>query len=482
VKKLIVNADDYNLTPGCDRAIEHAVGYGVVTSTSCLVWDRAPVIPPVLTGRVGLHLRLTDGSPVLSPLNVPTLVDQEGYFPRSRAAVQVRNVDPKEVRAEWLAQIALMDPLAVPDRLAHLDTHHHSHSIPGIDRVYEDLCVEFGCAGVPLSAAQRDRLRARGVRCPSFTEIRWTDGKYQTLEKLLEEDFAKHDSVHLMTHPGSADDALRKVSTMVEVREQEELVLTVDGRIRTWLDRYGIKLIAPSELDVVDPLAKVDLIYLTWNRRAFTEASMAALRANTDWSLVRQVTVYDDGSTDGTLDLVMRFCTDCPVPCYSCQTNLRSPVATMNMFLTSAQPTPWFVKLDSDVIVPPGWLGDCIATLRRWPHVDLLGLEAKNDPVHAPARRAIESTDHIGGIGLMRTSAFTELPVAAGRLGFSDWQIKHDVTKVWLNPSLPVILLDRLPFEPWSALSAEYEAKGWQRPWKRYAIGENVLWNWWLKL
>jgi predicted glycoside hydrolase/deacetylase ChbG (UPF0249 family) len=476
-KKLIINADDYNLTPGCDRAIEHAVGYGVVTSTSCLVWDRAPVIPPVLTGRVGLHLRLTDGKPVMFPHTVPSLVNPKGEFPRSREIVFAMNVDPVDVRAEWLAQIALMDPLAVPDRMAHLDTHRHTHSIPGIDRVYEDLCVEFGCAGVPLSAAQRDRLRARGVRCPSFTEIRWTDGKYQTLEKLLEEDFAKHDSVHLMTHPGSADDDLRKVSTMVDVREEEELMLTVDDRIRKWLDRSGVKLIKPSELDMVDPLAKVDLIYLAWKRPEFTAESMRAMAVNTNWDLVRRLIVYTDGEPMRNGYVAPR-----PIPDRVLEYNTErhgGPVAIMNHYIAGRSTLPWFAKLDNDVIVPPGWLEDCIATLRRWPHVDFLGIEAKNDPVHAPARRVIESTDHIGGIGLMRTSAFTELPVAAGRLGFSDWQIKHPVTKVWLNPSLPVILLDRLPFEPWSALSAEYEAKGWQRPWKRYYPQEHALWDWW---
>ncbi len=44
----------------------------------------------------------------------------------------------------------------------------------------------------------------------------------------------------------------------------------------------------------------VDLLYLACNRLEFTQETFTALIANTDWQLVHELFVYDDGSQDGT--------------------------------------------------------------------------------------------------------------------------------------------------------------------------------------
>ena len=44
----------------------------------------------------------------------------------------------------------------------------------------------------------------------------------------------------------------------------------------------------------------IDILYVGWNRLEFTKATFEALKANTDWSLVRHLHIHDDGSTDGT--------------------------------------------------------------------------------------------------------------------------------------------------------------------------------------
>jgi glycosyltransferase involved in cell wall biosynthesis len=232
----------------------------------------------------------------------------------------------------------------------------------------------------------------------------------------------------------------------------------------------------------------LDVIFLAWNRLAFTREAFAALYAGTNWTDVRRLVIYDDGSTDGTAELLDEFAEDLGLHCgglviETVRTKLRSPVAVMNDYLRR-NPAELFAKIDSDTVVPPGWLIECLNVLRRQPEVDLLGIEAIYPSDMAAAVRNASPTGHIGGIGLMRTAVFDVygLPQAAGRLGFSDWQVKHpDVRKAWLNPALPVILLDRLPFEPWASLSRQYEAAGWQRPWKRYTEADRKLWEWWSK-
>jgi hypothetical protein len=141
-----------------------------------------------------------------------------------------------------------------------------------------------------------------------------------------------------------------------------------------------------------------------------------------------------------------------------------------------------FAKIDNDTMVPPLWLSECVRVMEGEPSIDLLGLEAMHPTHYGRVHREYEPASFIGGIGLFRARAFEgrALPVAEGRFGFTAWQERHpEVVKGWLNPALPVCLLDRVPFEPWRSLSAEYEAAGWQRPWTRYREDTVGLWEWW---
>jgi glycosyltransferase involved in cell wall biosynthesis len=227
----------------------------------------------------------------------------------------------------------------------------------------------------------------------------------------------------------------------------------------------------------------IDLLVLTKNRLEFTAVMLDELQRNTNWSLVRSITLVDDCSEDGTDRFVKgyRF----PVETKFFQHHAYgSPVAVMNSFLnTIGTDGDVMLKLDSDTVVPPFWLEDSIAVMERNPSVDLLGIE----PFHSTlagglgAVRRAESARHIGGIGLMRRRCFMgrPLPTPNGRFGFTEWQQQHtSVIKAWINPALQVFLLDRLPIEPFATLSKEYERKGWQRYWPKYDK-DCDLWSWW---
>ena len=84
-RMLIVNADDFNRSPGVSRGIVEAHEKGIVTSTTVMVnlpGLRASL--DLLRGYprlgVGLHVNLTFGSPVVPAEQVPSLVDAEGRF------------------------------------------------------------------------------------------------------------------------------------------------------------------------------------------------------------------------------------------------------------------------------------------------------------------------------------------------------------------------------------------------------------------
>jgi hypothetical protein len=230
----------------------------------------------------------------------------------------------------------------------------------------------------------------------------------------------------------------------------------------------------------------IDILFLAHNRLEFTKVCLANLIANTNWSEVARIVLYDDNSTDGTREFLSRAE-------YPCATEFRfgqyaSPVAVMNDYLRR-DPTAMFAKIDSDTMVPAAWLESCLQIMYLHPRLDLLGIEAFR-PVAAGLRddRSFDAAEFIGGIGLMRCQAFREsLPRPDGRQGFTQWQERNkEVEKAWLNPALPVFLLDWLPREPWRSLTAEYVAKGWNRDWASifpeqcpYPEERKELWSWW---
>src|SRR3989442_14684955 len=89
MKELIVNADDFGLTEQVSKGILDVQREGIVTSTTLMAtggaFDAAVTLArrsPRLSG--GGHLNLTQGTPVLPPSKIPTLVDGRGrlhFFP-----------------------------------------------------------------------------------------------------------------------------------------------------------------------------------------------------------------------------------------------------------------------------------------------------------------------------------------------------------------------------------------------------------------
>lgn len=221
----------------------------------------------------------------------------------------------------------------------------------------------------------------------------------------------------------------------------------------------------------------IEIIYLAWNRRAFTELSFELLLANTPWDRVSRLRVYDDGSSDGTREWLAEAIRLCPVEHELHDTRLGSPPATMNEHVATAR-SEWFMKCDSDIALPPGWLEDATAIIAAKGHPEILGLAAgwtgvkDGPPSYEPAR-------HIGGVGLMKVEALRRYGRigAEGRQGWTQFQEKHRSLSVgWAKPDIQAVQLDLVPAEPWALLAAEYVERGWARHWQPYT--DPSLWQW----
>lgn len=256
MKRLIVNADDFGLSEAVTLGILEALDAGVVTSSTvmvCLdgVQERLKRLAPQAEGRLGLHLMLTNGRPLLGPDQVPSLVDEAGRFPRSGKDWAGRQPpDPDQVMAEWRAQYDLLRGLGVEP--SHLDTHHSVHLLPTVFPVFCKLGQETGLPVRPCGLNWiPGLLRLNGVRCPDYSEMRWSSGdiSQERLLQLVDAAFRGikgQGSVELMSHPGRVDDELRSRSHYLEVREQELAVFTAPG-LKDELAERGIELISWAE-------------------------------------------------------------------------------------------------------------------------------------------------------------------------------------------------------------------------------------------
>ncbi len=257
MKHLILNADDYGLTPGVGQGIRYAFTSGALSSTTAMMNLQetageveiarrdAPGLP------IGVHLCLTLGRPITPPEKVPTLVDGEGrFFPRAEFLDRLQTVSVEEAGREFRAQIEALLALGVsPD---HLDSHHFVSSLSqllleqtlglaeeyrvgmrpptGSDGVLTELFPGFPESAVAFMDRGADILVSRSpVRVADRLYLTLYD-KTATFKHLLQilDDLPEGWS-EIMCHPGLADHALRDISDYSEERGYELSLLTESG-------------------------------------------------------------------------------------------------------------------------------------------------------------------------------------------------------------------------------------------------------------
>jgi len=206
--RLIVNADDFGLTPGVSAGILAAHRHGIVTSTTALVTaaldrEQAAAARDSTLG-IGLHVNLTLGAPLTRGRS---LVDGAGRFVRDARHAAAR-ADAGEVRAEVEAQLARFRRLfgRTP---THLDTHHHVGLHPPVREVVLGLASALRVPVRSQSEAARSRARAAGLRTPDhFFGESGPDAYWSPARTLAHLAALPPGVTEFMTHPGWCDAVL----------------------------------------------------------------------------------------------------------------------------------------------------------------------------------------------------------------------------------------------------------------------------------
>jgi len=155
VKQLIVNADDFGLTESVNRGILDAHRDGIVTSATLMsngiAFDSAAASSKRFYRLgIGVHLNLTEGTPVADASQIRTLVDRGGrlYMAPARlwAGIASGRVSQSDIEFELRAQINKVIRAGV--RPTHFDGHKHIHVLPAISEIVIRLAREFGVPAV----------------------------------------------------------------------------------------------------------------------------------------------------------------------------------------------------------------------------------------------------------------------------------------------------------------------------------------------
>jgi len=283
VRRLIVNADDFGLTPGVNRAILEAHAHGVVTSATLMAnaagFDEAVRLTkssPALS--VGCHVMLVDGAPVSNPSEIPTLTDS-GKFGTRLTGFAMRavggSINPAEIETEVAAQVSKLQAAGIQP--SHVDTHKHTHMFPQILRPLLRAAKAWGVRAVrnpfgrfafsavlgrpklwkrygelmllnPLARSFLRSVQAEGMLTPDGSVgVAATGSLDEKLFRQIVENLPEG-TWEFVSHPGYNDAALDRVRTRLRQSRERELQILTSPAIRETIERGGIELISYRDL------------------------------------------------------------------------------------------------------------------------------------------------------------------------------------------------------------------------------------------
>ena len=259
MKRLIINADDFGLAPGVNRAIVELQQAGALSSTTLMA--NGPYFSPAVYMAfaqpglaVGCHVVLVDGSPCLRSDEVPSLLDPQdsssfritvGSFIRDLLRGRIRG---KDIEAEAIAQIRRIQSSGLT--VSHIDSHKHLHAFPrvlapllraarhcGVNCIRNPFEPRWSLRATRIGGAVR-RLQVHLMRSQRRTFCRLTkehamctaDGSIGLLATGVLDDSVLRSLLRampegtweLVCHPGYIDSALEQTRTRLRAARETE--------------------------------------------------------------------------------------------------------------------------------------------------------------------------------------------------------------------------------------------------------------------
>jgi chitin disaccharide deacetylase len=278
-RHLIVCADDFGCDVAVNEAVEIAHCRGILSAASLMVGapaaadaiERARRLPKL---RVGLHLVLSDGKPLLPPAELRGLVRRDGRFDDDQIRAGLRWFlmpgPRRRLESEIRAQFEAFSATGLT--LDHVNAHQHMHVHPTVARLVVKIGRDYGMRAVrlpkepirvlrrafpgeprhaaifrPAVAALRRRLRNEKLASNDYIfGIAWS-GR-MTEDRLLGLlPHLPHGVSEIYCHP-----ATHETRALVEAapgyRHVDELGALLSPRVRNRIAELGIGLVGYQDL------------------------------------------------------------------------------------------------------------------------------------------------------------------------------------------------------------------------------------------
>ena len=290
MRRLIINADDFGLTAGVNRAIVEAHENGVVSSATLMAngraFGQAVSLAQSTPGMgVGCHVVLVDGAPLLPQTQVHSLLDGSGNsagdarfregISKFGALAMLGRLAADEIEAEATAQIRKLQASGIP--VTHLDSHKHTHLFPRVLRPLLRAAQRCGVRAIrnPFERIQgsqlaaspslwrrwaevgvlrgfarhfREAVQQAGIATPDGTlAIVATGTLNDRLLRLMVENLPEG-TWELVCHPGYNDADLQGIQTRLRESREQELRILTSQSTRDLLAANGVEMVSFRDL------------------------------------------------------------------------------------------------------------------------------------------------------------------------------------------------------------------------------------------
>jgi hopanoid biosynthesis associated protein HpnK len=278
-KCLIICADDFGLDPAVNEAVEEAYRHGILTTASLMVGApaaedavaRARRLPDF---RVGLHLVLVDGFPVLPRAEIGSLVRADGKLDPNMTRAGLRFFFLPRARRQLATEIRAQFEAfrATGLRLEHVNAHKHMHVHPTVARLIVEIGREYGMTAVrvpsePVAALraafpqehyaapfyqlwiERLRRRLRGARLfvnDHLFGLAWSgnfdEGRFLGLIPHLPDGVSE-----IYLHPAT-ERSPALAAAMPGYRQEQELAALLSPPVKNLITELGIRLVSYCDI------------------------------------------------------------------------------------------------------------------------------------------------------------------------------------------------------------------------------------------
>lgn len=216
---IIVNADDFGISPDVNKAIVTCFEEGLISSTSIMAnmpaFDEACDLAfrGSLEKEIGIHLNLTEGTPLTDSMKANrNFCNDDGYFCCERHPILLSSLDKRSIIAEFEAQIRKCNAAGI--HITHLDSHEHVHTEWGIFSAIRPILKKYQILRIrPSANVHRVHLFVkcykwifnRRLSRGGFASVDLFDS-LDTICGMSEERWAGTASLEIMVHPGFTAD------------------------------------------------------------------------------------------------------------------------------------------------------------------------------------------------------------------------------------------------------------------------------------